>query len=120
MHAVTVQMVCVMMNDPVACRMHWPLHPNLQVNYTGFKPYPRNAGNKMGPAGRDEPVNLAGVCFNPPSHRSVISLEAQDPRKFCVTVQVRHLSFAWQALCFTLSCCFMGTLLGSLTVAAAQ
>ncbi|KAK9864598.1 hypothetical protein WJX84_003578 [Apatococcus fuscideae] len=87
-HKYRLQMVCLMMNDPVACRMHWPMHPVLQVNYTGFKPYPRNSNAKLGPAGRDEPLNLAGVCLNPPSSRNVISLEAQDPRKFCVTVQM--------------------------------
>ena len=68
------------------------MHPVLQVNYVGYKPFSRNANAKLGPAGRDEPLNLASSCLHNPGGRPRISLEAEDARKFCITVQVPPLS----------------------------
>lgn len=62
------QVACVLLNDSVPFRVHWPKNADLRVNNVRFNTGRRNIMHALGPNGRDEPVSIgsaatAGMAF---------------------------------------------------------
>jgi hypothetical protein len=49
---------CLLLEDEVQCRMHWPKNIQLRVNNMGIKPYARGVGSEMGINQRDNVLDI--------------------------------------------------------------
>lgn len=52
----------MLLDDPVQCRLHWPLNTDLHINLMPFRVYSRVNNVKLGAGGRDEPANVGLLC----------------------------------------------------------
>ena len=82
-----MQAACVLLDDDVPTRLHWPRHAELRVNNMHYRPYGRSGALKLGANARDEPASIGTLCFH---GRNALSLSAADNRPFCLVLQVRH------------------------------
>ena len=64
-----LQIACVLMDDPVPARLHWPFLANLRVNGRPLPVMYRQSTSPMGKAGRDPPVAVPpGVLLDGKQH----------------------------------------------------
>ncbi|KAJ7561990.1 hypothetical protein O6H91_03G051400 [Diphasiastrum complanatum] len=80
-----LQVWCVLLNDKVPFRMHWPAHAELRVNGVSVRVCNRPGTQLLGLNGRDEGPGIS-VCTREGTNR--ISLSAYDARPFCIGVRI--------------------------------
>ena len=81
-----LQLQCVMNDDEVPARQHWPFLANVRVNDTPLPVMFRQPGSAMGKAGRDPPVSVPlGVAVE---GRNVLSVSCADSRMFTVLMRI--------------------------------
>ena len=68
-----IQVSCLLAEDTVPCRIHWPRNVTMRVNNLGYRPYGRSTTAKMGINQRDEPANIASLCF---AGRNTVTMSA--------------------------------------------
>ncbi|KAF0889658.1 hypothetical protein E2562_030139 [Oryza meyeriana var. granulata] len=84
-HEYDLQVWCILLNDNVPFRMHWPLHSDVQVNGIRFRVVNRQPTQQLGVNGRDDgPVLTAFVREG--SNKIVLS--RSDSRTFCLGVRI--------------------------------
>ena len=81
-----LQIACVLMDDPVPARLHWPFLANLRVNGRPLPVMYRQSTSPMGKAGRDPPVAVPPESFS--TGNNTLTIQAQDVRPFSVLVRV--------------------------------
>ncbi|KAK9289595.1 hypothetical protein L1049_007751 [Liquidambar formosana] len=80
-----VQVWCILLNDRVPFRMHWPQYAGLQVNGLAVRAINRPGSQLLGANGRDNgPIITA--CISDGLNR--ISLTGRDARIFCLGVRI--------------------------------
>ncbi|CAD7700592.1 unnamed protein product, partial [Ostreobium quekettii] len=80
-----LQVVCVLLNDEIPYRYHWPRNCTLKVNNMQYRVYGRSPNNCLGNNQRDEPANVGMLCR---TGRNSVSITCTDPRPFCFYVQI--------------------------------
>uniref|UniRef100_A0A5B6ZMD3 Putative E3 SUMO-protein ligase SIZ1 n=2 Tax=Davidia involucrata TaxID=16924 RepID=A0A5B6ZMD3_DAVIN len=90
-----VQVYCILLNDKVPFRMHWPQYPDLQVNGKTVQTINRPGSQLLGANGRDDgPLIKAYVSDGV----NKISLTRRDARIFCLGVRIVKRLTAEQVL----------------------
>jgi len=81
-----LHIACVMIDDPVKARLHWPFTASVRVNQAPLAVMYRQPGNALGKAGRDPvvevPVALLSVGQN------ALFVSCNDKRAFSVVIRV--------------------------------
>jgi hypothetical protein len=81
-----LQISCVLIDDPVMARLHWPFTATLRVNQAPLPVMYRNPGNAMGKAGRDPvvevPLALLAVGQNS------LFMSCADRRSFSLVIRI--------------------------------
>lgn len=77
--------VCLLCNDSVPFRVHWPLACDLRINQSQYRVYGRSAHTKLGANQRDEPSNLGNLCV---PNKNRITVVCADSRPFVVLLQI--------------------------------
>lgn len=90
-HEYKLLAMCLMLNDTVPFRFHWPLNADLRLATSGteetqYKVYGRNQANKLGANQRDEPANIGLMVKQPGRHR--LTLTCADARSFVVLLHL--------------------------------
>jgi hypothetical protein len=80
LHHFILQVACLLLDDAVPNRIHWPRQAELRINAMVYRPYGRNSNTKLGGNARDEPANAAHRCT---VGRNRISLNCVEDRPFC-------------------------------------
>ena len=75
-----LQVACLLLDDPVPNRIHWPRQAELKINSMVYRPYGRNAISKLGGNARDEPANAAHRCA---AGTNRVQLTCTEDRPFC-------------------------------------
>lgn len=75
-----LQVACLLLDDPVPNRIHWPRQAELKINSMVYRPYGRNANTKLGANARDEPANAAHRCA---AGTNRVQLTCVEDRPFC-------------------------------------
>ena len=89
-----LQMACVLLDDPVPARLHWPFLAALRVNGHPLPVMYRLAGNPMGKAGRDPPVAIPPNAVVAGTNR--LTFTCQDTRPFAVLLRVAKRRTKWE------------------------
>ncbi|XP_057852008.1 E3 SUMO-protein ligase SIZ1 isoform X1 [Cryptomeria japonica] len=83
-----LQVWCILLNDKVPFRMHWPQNADLRVNGISIKVTNRPSAQLLGANGRDDGPGIT-ACIREGTNR--IALQAYDPRSFALGVRImRH------------------------------
>ena len=75
-----LQVACLLLDDPVPNRIHWPRLAELKINSMVYRPYGRNSNTKLGGNARDEPANAAHRCA---AGTNRVQLTCVEDRPFC-------------------------------------
>ena len=75
-----LQVACLLLDDPVPNRIHWPRQAELKINSMVYRPYGRNSNTKLGVNARDEPANAAHRCT---AGTNKVQLTCVEDRPFC-------------------------------------
>lgn len=75
-----LQVACLLLDDPVTNRIHWPRQAELKINSMVYRPYGRNSNTKLGVNARDEPANAAHRCA---AGTNRVQLTCVEDRPFC-------------------------------------
>ena len=70
-----IQVACLLLEDSVPCRFHWPRNVTMRVNAMQYRPYGRSTSTKMGINQRDEAANVASL-FLP--GRNTVEVQAAE------------------------------------------
>lgn len=92
-----LQIWCVLLNDKVAFRMHWPQYPDLRVNGVSVRVTNRPGQQFLGINGRDDGHGILNYT-NEGTNR--ISFSAYDGRTFCIGIRIVHRLTVEQVLSF--------------------
>eukprot|EP00249_Psilotum_nudum_P024025 c29064_g1_i1 orf=658-3456(-) len=85
-----LQVWCILLNDKVPFRMHWPAFTDLRVNGVSVRVTNRPGQQLLGANGRDDGPGII-ACTREGTNR--ISLSAYDSRPFCIGIRIiRHLT----------------------------
>lgn len=57
-----LQITCLQLDDPVQCRVHWPMYCDLRINTMQYNATGRSSSTKLGANQRDEPANITALC----------------------------------------------------------
>ena len=83
-----VQIGCLLLEDSVPCRYHWPRNVTMRVNTIQYRPYSRNPISKMGINQRDEAANVASFCI---AGRNTVEVQGVESGTWVVMLQrTRH------------------------------
>lgn len=74
-----MQLGCLLLNDPVQCRFHWPRYVQLRVNSTDVRVYSRSIKTKMGINQRDAPASIAALCTSSRTHVRLMMADSDGP-----------------------------------------
>ncbi|XP_071685770.1 E3 SUMO-protein ligase SIZ1-like [Rutidosis leptorrhynchoides] len=86
-----VQAWCILLNDNVPFRMHWPQYPDLKVNGIPVKTIDRPVSKMLGANGRDDGPSISMYLVD---GINKVSLCGSDARTFCLGVRlVRQRTF---------------------------
>ncbi|XP_057523517.1 E3 SUMO-protein ligase SIZ1-like [Amaranthus tricolor] len=86
-----IQAWCMLFNDGVPFRMHWPLHAALLINGVPVRAVSRAASQLLGANGRDDGAKITMYIVEGPNK---ISLSCIDSRSFCFGIRlVRRRTF---------------------------
>ncbi|XP_074366572.1 E3 SUMO-protein ligase SIZ1-like isoform X2 [Apium graveolens] len=90
-----VQAWCILLNDKVSFRLHWPQYADLQVNGVPVRVINRPGSQLLGANGRDD-----GAVITPYTKDGVnkISLTGCDARLFCMGVRIARRRTVQQIL----------------------
>lgn len=80
-----LQVWCILLNDKVPFRMHWPQHADLRVNGIAVRVTNRPGAQLLGANGRDDGPGIT-ACIREGTNR--ISLQANDSRPFVLGVRI--------------------------------
>ncbi|GKV28801.1 hypothetical protein SLEP1_g37802 [Rubroshorea leprosula] len=80
-----VQAWCMLLNDKVPFRMHWPQYADLQVNGVSVRAIDRPGSQQLGANGRDDGPIITS-CTKDGFNK--ITLTGCDPRVFCFGVRL--------------------------------
>ncbi|CAM0874327.1 unnamed protein product [Alopecurus aequalis] len=80
-----IQVWCILLNDKVPFRMHWPLHSDMQVNGIHVRVVHRQATQQLGANSRDDGFVLTQYLKEGPNK---IFLSRSDSRAFCLGVRI--------------------------------
>lgn len=80
-----LQVWCILLNDKVPFRMHWPQNADLRVNGISIKVTNRPSAQLLGANGRDDGPGIT-ACIREGTNR--LSLQAYDPRSFVLGVRI--------------------------------
>ncbi|KAF8648923.1 hypothetical protein HU200_064455 [Digitaria exilis] len=80
-----IQVWCILLNDKVPFRMHWPLHSDMQVNGIHVRVVSRQPSQKLGANGRDDGPLLTDYMREGPNK---IALSRNDSRTFCLGIRI--------------------------------
>ncbi|CAL4886005.1 unnamed protein product [Urochloa decumbens] len=80
-----IQVWCILLNDKVPFRMHWPLHSDMQVNGTHVRVVNRQPSQKLGANGRDDGPLLTDYLRE---GLNKIALSRNDSRTFCLGIRI--------------------------------
>ena len=75
-----LQVACLLLDDPVPNRIHWPRQAELKINSMVYRPYGRNTNTKLGANARDEPASAAHRCA---AGTNRVQLSCVEDRPFC-------------------------------------
>lgn len=75
-----LQVACLLLDDPVPNRIHWPRQAELKINSMVYRPYGRNQNTKLGGNARDEPASAAHRCAVGTNR---VQLTCVEDRPFC-------------------------------------
>ena len=81
-----VQIACVMIDDPVVARLHWPFTASVRVNQAPLAVMYRQPGNALGKAGRDPVVEVPFALLS--LGQNALFVSCNDKRAFSVVVRV--------------------------------
>ncbi|XP_024310394.1 E3 SUMO-protein ligase SIZ2 [Brachypodium distachyon] len=80
-----IQVWCILLNDRVPFRMHWPLYSGMQVNGIRVNVVNRQATQQLGANGRDDGPVITDYLKEGPNK---IVLTSSDSRAFCFGVRI--------------------------------
>ncbi|GLJ40407.1 hypothetical protein SUGI_0832080 [Cryptomeria japonica] len=80
-----LQVWCILLNDMVMFRMHWPQYSDLRVNGVSVRVTDRPGPQLLGASGRDDGPGITACCQE---GTNKISLSAYDARQFCLGVRI--------------------------------
>uniref|UniRef100_A0A453HS28 E3 SUMO-protein ligase SIZ1 n=1 Tax=Aegilops tauschii subsp. strangulata TaxID=200361 RepID=A0A453HS28_AEGTS len=80
-----IQVWCILLDDKVPFRMHWPLHSDMQINGIPVRVVSRQATQPLGANGRDDGLMLTQFLKEGPNK---IVLSRSDSRAFCLGVRI--------------------------------
>ncbi|CAM0885682.1 unnamed protein product [Alopecurus aequalis] len=80
-----IQVWCMLLNDKVQFRMHWPQHAELQVNGIPVRVVPRPNSQLLGINGRDDGPVITTYCRE---GQNKIVLSCVDARPFCIGIRI--------------------------------
>ncbi|BBN14066.1 hypothetical protein MPTK1_6g08590 [Marchantia polymorpha subsp. ruderalis] len=80
-----LQVWCVLLNDKVPFRMHWPAFADLRINGVSVRVTNRPGGQLLGANGRDEGP---GITTYAKDGTNRIAFSAYDARPFCIGVRI--------------------------------
>ncbi|VAH92680.1 unnamed protein product [Triticum turgidum subsp. durum] len=80
-----LQVWCILLDDKVPFRMHWPLHSDMQINGIPVRVVSRQATQPLGANGRDDGLMLTQFLKEGPNK---IVLSRSDSRAFCLGVRI--------------------------------
>ena len=81
-----VQIACVMIDDPVVARLHWPFTASVRVNQAPLAVMYRQPGNALGKAGRDPVVEVPFALLS--LGQNALFVSCNDKRAFSVVVRI--------------------------------
>ncbi|KAL3142516.1 hypothetical protein ABBQ38_002838 [Trebouxia sp. C0009 RCD-2024] len=76
-----LHVACLLLDDPVSNRTHWPRQAELKINSMVYRPYGRNQNTKLGGNARDEPASAAHRCAVGTNR---VQLTCVEDRAFCI------------------------------------
>ena len=81
-----LHIACVMIDDPVVARLHWPFTASVRVNQAPLAVMYRQPGNALGKAGRDPVVEVPVplLCVG----QNALFVSCNDKRAFSVVIRV--------------------------------
>ena len=81
-----LHIACVMIDDPVVARLHWPFTASVRVNQAPLAVMYRQPGNALGKAGRDPVVEVPYplLCVG----QNALFVSCNDKRAFSVVIRV--------------------------------
>ncbi|CAN6348738.1 unnamed protein product [Urochloa humidicola] len=82
-----IQVWCILLNDKVPFRMHWPLHSDMQVNGIHVRVVNRQPSQKLGANGRDDGPLLTDYLRE---GLNKIALSRNDSRTFCLGIRIAN------------------------------
>uniref|UniRef100_A0ACD5Y737 Uncharacterized protein n=1 Tax=Avena sativa TaxID=4498 RepID=A0ACD5Y737_AVESA len=80
-----IQVWCILLDDKVPFRIHWPLHSDVQVNGVHLRVVNRQITQQLGANGRDDGPVLTEYCKEGPNK---IVLSRSDSRMFSLGVRI--------------------------------
>ncbi|XP_062201935.1 E3 SUMO-protein ligase SIZ2-like [Phragmites australis] len=80
-----LQVWCILLNDKVPFRMHWPLRSDMQVNGIHVRVVNRQPTQQLGANGRDDGPVLTDYLREGPNK---IALSRNDSRTFCLGIRI--------------------------------
>ena len=81
-----LQIACVMIDDPVVARLHWPFTASVRVNQAPLAVMYRQPGNALGKAGRDPVVEVPFALLT--VGQNALFVSCNDKRAFSVVIRV--------------------------------
>lgn len=90
-----IQVWCMLVNDKVQFRMHWPQHAELQVNGIPVRVVPRPSSQLLGNNGRDDGPVITSFCQE---GQNKIFFSCADARPFCVGIRIARKRTVEQVL----------------------
>ena len=81
-----LQIACVMIDDPVVARLHWPFTASVRVNQAPLAVMYRQPGNALGKAGRDPVVEVPFALLS--LGQNALFVSCNDKRAFSVVVRI--------------------------------
>ncbi|CAM0950554.1 unnamed protein product [Alopecurus aequalis] len=92
-----IQVWCILLDDQVPFRIHWPLHSDLQVNGIHVRVVNRQVTQQLGANGRDDGPVLTEYCKEGPNK---IVLSRSDSRVFSLGVRIAKRRSLQEVLSF--------------------
>ncbi|KAL6597535.1 hypothetical protein ACP70R_046975 [Stipagrostis hirtigluma subsp. patula] len=80
-----LQVWCILLNDKVPFRMHWPLYSDMQINGMHVRVVNRQPTQQLGANGRDDGPLLTAYLREGPNK---IGLSKNDSRTFCLGIRI--------------------------------
>ena len=81
-----LQIACVMIDDPVVARLHWPFTASVRVNQAPLAVMYRQPGNALGKAGRDPVVEVPFALLT--VGQNALFVSCNDKRAFSIVIRV--------------------------------